>query len=815
MWINISNIYINGINIDNIIKLSIDKRNRMRIISNEPYNNDAYILEPLICIILHYYMHTKNQKNRLIDIRNENYHNKIYINNNKVSEYIATPIFNTICNYIICKTNNFDKYKIPSIDKLHFLPNIIIDKKLFSKKLTDKFNIKLFDYQKRTIMRMMEIEKGTNIDFDANYNIQLGEHNILWDPYNEVITDSETKCIVRSKGGILADTMGLGKTITTIGLIHYGNIINKQEFINNKISSRASLIIVPCHLVKQWVDEYMKAHGSDKKIVVILTKILHDKTTYMDIIEADIVIVSTQFLLNIKGYALINYDSFSTLTHFSSIDRLKLINDKYLQIKATNYKILTKPLFEYFHFNRIIIDEGHEIMESMKISYRVSLFMQTFLKNINSNYKWYISGTPFRTYEGFCNILNYLDIYITFDDLKNIIINKITDNTIDINIDNIVYNNIYPFIGNEKFLLKLLNIITIRHLKADVIDIISLPGYTESIEWVELTKSERNIYETKVKNSSVGIDRDRIILQQICCHPLISDGFKKICGNDPLSLEDVQDKLIAHHNEAITTYTSKIEKLDHTNRAYHMLLNTYNIKITESKYIINTLTNIIDIITTEDNCVICFDNIKCPTITPCGHVFCKTCIDLSMKYKQECPMCKKQMSLSELILVEKIPSIEQEEYMNPLVAKYGAKIGKLIQMVRTVLSQDARIIIFSQWNDMLLLIRKSLSETGIDCSFISGNVYNRNKAISRFKLGGENNSVILLSLEKSASGTNLTEASHIFFVEPIDATKEKIQEIESQAIGRAVRMGQKHIVKIIRILCKNTIEEEIYTTKYN
>ena len=81
------------------------------------------------------------------------------------------------------------------------------------------------------------------------------------------------------------------------------------------------------------------------------------------------------------------------------------------------------------------------------------------------------------------------------------------------------------------------------------------------------------------------------------------------------------------------------------------------------------------------------------------------------------------------------------------------------------------------------LFRKSLSETGIDCSFITGSVYSRNKAISRFKLGGENNSVILLSLEKSASGTNLTEASHIFFVEPIDATKEHIQEIESQAIN--------------------------------
>jgi hypothetical protein len=64
------------------------------------------------------------------------------------------------------------------------------------------------------------------------------------------------------------------------------------------------------------------------------------------------------------------------------------------------------------------------------------------------------------------------------------------------------------------------------------------------------------------------------------------------------------------------------------------------------------------------------------------------------------------------------------------------------------------------------------------------------------------------------SGTNLTEATHIFFVEPIDNTKENIIAIEGQAIGRAVRLGQKQKTEIIRILCKNTIEDEIYNAKY-
>ncbi len=180
-------------------------------------------------------------------------------------------------------------------------------------------------------------------------------------------------------------------------------------------------------------------------------------------------------------------------------------------------------------------------------------------------------------------------------------------------------------------------------------------------------------------------------------------------------------------------------------------------------------------------------------------------------------MSKSEVKIEQLVKVKKSnkqTSEETEVITNPLVQKYGTKLGKLIQITRSLLSQDARIIIFSQWDDMLLLIRKSMMENGIDCSFISGNVYRRNKAISRFKLGGKDNGVILLSLEHSASGTNLTEASHIIIVEPIDNTKENVIAIEGQAIGRAVRLGQKNKTNIIRILCKDTIEEEIYNNVY-
>jgi SNF2 family DNA or RNA helicase len=827
MWVYFTNIYLNNVDLNNISKIVIDYKNRLRLIKKNNTSHEAqahnslYAYYDLITnMIIYHYMHTRNDINRLIDIKYEDGITKIYININVIDNYINMPILNSLCNiYIRDNSNSTSINYITPIDNISFIPNIIIDNKLFSK-INNNFNIKLFDYQKKTIMKMIQIENNIDMSFDRNINIKIKNDNyekqILWDPHNDKIVDKPSKTYILSSGGILADTMGLGKTITTIGLMHYGKTLTKEEVNNSdRIYSKATIVIVPSHLAKQWVEEYMKAHKDNKKIIVMLTKVHHDKTTYKDIVDADIIIVTNQFLLNLKNYGSINYN-YATMNYYNIDDRYKTIFEYYkLLITEPNYLDYSNPLFEYFHFNRVIIDEGHELMENENNnSNKTNRFIHSFIRNIKCNYKWYISGTPFTTISGLLNIFNYLNVKIVIDDeiidMLNIHNVKIPDNAI-----------IYPYLLTDKTFYSILSNITIRHLKDDVKDNINLLGYSELIEWVELTNAERNIYESKLtlkdneyilpKNKS-----ERRLLQQICCHPLVAESFKKIIGNKPVSLEEVQDKIIEHHNNNIKTYTKKIEKLDKTNQAYGMLLSKYKSIITESRFVLNTLEKINETIDIKEdnNCIICYDEMKDPILTPCGHLYCNRCINMCLKMKPECPMCKSNIAPGSLVSIKGVDKEKIIDNVNPLIAKYGSKLGKLIQITRTLLAQDARVIIFSQWDEMLLLIRKSLIENEIDCSFISGNVYKRNKAISRFKLGGKDNSVILLSLENSASGTNLTEATHIIIVEPVDNTKENIIAIEGQAIGRAVRLGQKQVIQIIRILCKNTIEEEIYNSKY-
>ena len=185
---------------------------------------------------------------------------------------------------------------------------------------------------------------------------------------------------------------------------------------------------------------------------------------------------------------------------------------------------------------------------------------------------------------------------------------------------------------------------------------------------------------------------------------------------------------------------------------------------------------------------------------------------MDIKWLDECEPHTFLAAIDYLELVVE-PALAEEivNDINPIINKYGSKLGKIIIMIKSLLNQDStRIIIFSQWDDMLNLVSDTLKENNINNTNVKGNAMMRNNAISRFKDGIEAK-VIMLSLRNGASGTNLTEATHIIFVEPIDAPKEEVKLIEAQAIGRAYRIGQKNNVKLIRILIKDTIEEEIYS----
>lgn len=678
------------------------------------------------------------------------------------------------------------------------------------------FKIQLYEYQQRTLAKMLMMEKNQT-DFYVNYtyNINIGDNNIIFDPVSNSRTKEELKFKVKTCGGVLADEMGLGKTISSIALI--ASHPAPQDLSNtkmskisniNKINSRATVILCPSHLTKQWESE-IKRCNPNFKIKTILTKNDYKGLTFSSFIDSDIIITSHQFIMNFSFYPTIHYQP-CTASSFN-FDHRNMTVKLYLTENIEKFgfpaiKDLDDPIFEFFNFHRIILDEGHEIFGEMLGTAALGRYMSQWVSNIDANYYWYVSGTPFINFTGIKNCAQFINLeledtsrHISFDYSYN------TKRRLD---------GILSFMNKEYIWNNILDKICIRHRKEDVANQIQIPGYQERLIWLKFTDLERQLYDAKKNKVS-----DEV-LQQLCCHPLIVESSKKIFGDMEVDLALMQDKLIEYHKSNFETYKTKLAKLEPSRPEYHMLKKTYETQMTESKYLFTILEKMKtpDVIN-EDNCSICMDTITNPALTACGHLFCYECVKMCMGDKKRCPLCKADLTGKDLLVMNLKKDFSKEE-TNPLIQKYGSKLGKLISIIRHIVAQeDTRIIMFSQWDDMLSLVGKTLAENGIENCFVKGNVWSRNSAIRKFKAGktteGNDNKVIMLSLKNAASGTNLTEATHIFFIEPINASREECRAIEGQAIARACRVGQKQKIMLLRVLIEKTIEEEIYRSCYN
>ena len=724
----------------------------------------------------------------------------IYLSDTKlVPDFINISLgLNTlIIEKFTTKVLTFSKEDFTHKSYIPYIENVSVD---------NNFKLKLYDYQEKSLSKMIAMENNQINIINYSLNINFIDNDILYDPIRNIKINEDVKFNIKTKGGILSDEMGLGKTITSIALIYKNPSNYTNNFFKSYLYSKATVIICPSHLVKQWESEIKKCYNNFK-ILTILTKLKYNNLTFKDFIEADIIITSHQFIMNVKFYPTLYYKPFH-LSNYNYKDRLNELNKKIINIIKKPYEeiLLTKdPIFEFFHFHRLILDEGHEIFAEELGTSGLSRYMGNWLLNIESSYKWYVSGTPFLNICGIRNCAKFINLELV-DEINNININFKDHNYRD-------YGTRYlnDFLDKEYLWKNILEKICIRHKKSDVENQIQIPGYSEKLIWVKFTNMEKQLYDSKKDKVSCSY------LQQLCCHPLIIDSSRKYFGQE-IDLSIMQDKLIEYHTKNLELYKDKLIKLDTKNQAYYMLKKTFENQISESTYmltIFNKLNN--QNINEEDNCAICLDNITNPTLTACGHLYCYECIKECLDKYKICPTCRSNLVGKDLLVMNKKSN---NDNLNPLIDKYGSKLGKLISIIRVLTTNDdTRIIIFSQWDDMLTLIGRSLAENGIENSFVKGNVWCRNSAIKKFKQGkndnGNDNKVIMLSLKNAASGTNLTEATHIFFVEPIDGTPEKCKAIEGQAIARACRVGQKNKIILTRILVENSIEETIYRKSYN
>jgi len=215
----------------------------------------------------------------------------------------------------------------------------------------------------------------------------------------------------------------------------------------------------------------------------------------------------------------------------------------------------------------------------------------------------------------------------------------------------------------------------------------------------------------------------------------------------------------------------------------------------------------------EETCGVCMCEVEGEDVgvSKCGHIFCYNCIKTWVEKRNNCPSCRKNLSLSGVYLVSyEKPKLEitDEKQLSKqeLINEVGTKLANLIEYLKT---NDKHTIIFSQWDDLLNKVGDILKKHGIHNVFCKGNVFQRDKAVREFN-SDDKIKVIMLSSESAASGTNLTKASQIILLDPVYGSYTHRRDTENQAIGRSHRLGQKNKLKVVRFIIKDSVEEDIY-----
>ena len=136
----------------------------------------------------------------------------------------------------------------------------------------------------------------------------------------------------------------------------------------------------------------------------------------------------------------------------------------------------------------------------------------------------------------------------------------------------------------------------------------------------------------------------------------------------------------------------------------------------------------------------------------------------------------------------------------------SVKRDYLVQQLPDLLEKGHRVLVFSQFTGYLKSISARLSEEGIGHLYLDGSTRNRAEVIEAFTSGLE--PVFLISLKAGGFGLNLTEADHVFIMDPWWNPA-----AEQQAVDRIHRIGQDKEVHVYRLVAEGTIEEKVMQLK--
>ncbi len=134
----------------------------------------------------------------------------------------------------------------------------------------------------------------------------------------------------------------------------------------------------------------------------------------------------------------------------------------------------------------------------------------------------------------------------------------------------------------------------------------------------------------------------------------------------------------------------------------------------------------------------------------------------------------------------------------------STKLAAMAERVETLRTAGRRVLIFSQFTDVLDLAESALQKAGCSSLRLDGRTpaAQRSEIVREFQKGGAD--ALLISLKAGGAGLNLTAADYVILLDPWWNPA-----AEAQAAGRSHRLGQQQPVTLCRYVVRGTVEERI------
>lgn len=622
----------------------------------------------------------------------------------------------------------------------------------------------LFDFQNTSVTRMIELEDDqTELQMiPCKYTrLSAGVHEMWLHEKDTLHLSGECdKLTLRFRGGFLTNKMGMGKTLTLISLC-----LNRPIEDNvAELRPRATLVMCPSHVVAHWVRE-IKKHTNAKCIGITMKQHLQ-KSSIADILQCqyDFVILSFNILCNAMFRYQMEYYS-SLVYHRSDALRhdFKRLSDAKQAAHPFNPHL--------FNWGRVIIDEFHELGNNVYKN------IEAYMSTLRADIKWLVSATPMVNPQ----------LYRRF--VPNLLFGPDMHNIAQLPVSTAVIKAIMASgvcIG-----------------KYDV----HIPAVRQHVVFVDMTHSERIIYDTvRCEGRSQQL--------RVCAYPRLTGVLQQ--HNETVATIDEMQVIVYRHLENRIKESEKVilelqrrvdtsppcilprsREAQLSRELRQRLINQERVRQDLS----STLTYVQN--TTHTECAICLSALQKPcTIKTCGHRLCYDCIIRCMQTSYNCPICRQTFAKQDLICL-------QTEGTDELLVRYGSKLYNLITCIKD--SLHAKTLIFSQWDELLRDVGKCILHVSPSTNvlFCRGNVMQKKASIDKFCTLDTHN-LLLLSTVNCASGCDLSCATRVILLDTIDHIGNFTNGVEQQAISRCHRIGQTVDVEVIRFICRNTIEEEIY-----